>query len=156
TPTQVNSAPVNSQSGYMAVMVPGELTVNLPSDWTQMPSIDSDSVEYGNAAGVKIVLDWTPWSSDAVTHQHQVSRTLAKLHPAYQKLYIQSAGYRDYQTADWLFTDDNSAGEPIESIDRAFIVDSGATYAIELIAPASEYQSAYDTFWSKILNSFQP
>jgi hypothetical protein len=122
-----------------------------------MPSIDSDSVEFGDSAGVKVIVDWTPWSTNALTHQHQVSGDLRNLHPAtYHKIWIQSAQYRDYETADWLFTDDNSAGQPIESIDRAFIVDSGATYAIELIAPTGQYDSAYSSLWPKILDTFEP
>jgi Protein kinase domain len=154
--TPPNTPPVNSQSAWMAVMEPNEFTVDLPSGWTQMPSIDSDSVEFGDSTGDKVIVDWTPWSTDAVTHQHQVSQDLVRLHPAYQEISIRSARYRDYEAADWLFTDDNSAGQPVESIDRAFIVDSGATYAIELIAPTGQYQAAYDSIWPKVLASFEP
>lgn len=133
-----------------------EFTVDLPTGWTQMPSIDSDSVELGDTTGLKVIVDWTPWTTDAVSHQQQVSQDLVDQHPGYHEISIQSVQYRDYDTADWLFTDDNAAGQPIKSVDRAFVVDSGSSFAIELIAPTAEFGSAYGSLWPKVLASFEP
>jgi hypothetical protein len=115
-----------------------------------------DRVTFGSSAGFQVIVDWTPWTLSPVAHQQQLSRNTAQAHgSAYQEISIQSASYRDYSTADWQFTD-YRGGQQIESIDRAFVVDSGSTYAIELYGPIGQFQSVQASIWPKMLAGFKP
>jgi hypothetical protein len=157
TTVPVNSPAGNSQPTLKPYEYPGEFTINLPTGWTQMANqFPGDRVTFGNAAGFQVIVDWTPWHRGPVAHQQQLSNSTASAHGStYSEISIQSVQYNDYSTADWQFTDYKD-GVQIESIDRAFKVDSGSTYAIELFGPIGQFQSVYDTYWSKMVSSFQP
>ena len=152
-----SSSSANSQSTWTKVEQPGEFSIELPSDWMQVANkYPGDRVTFGNPAGFQAIVDWTPWQLSPVAHQRMLSRQTLQAHgSAYQEISIQSAQYRDYSTADWQFTDYLN-GQQIESIDRAFIVDSGSRYAIELYGPIGQFQSVRASIWSKILASFEP
>ena len=158
----VTTAPVNSPVGNSLPTLkpyeyPGEFTIDLPTGWTQMANqFPGDRVTFGNAAGFQVIVDWTPWQHSPVAHQRQLSTSTAEAHgSAYSEISIQPVQYNGYSAADWQFTDYKD-GVQIESIDRAFVVDSGSTYAIELYGPIDQFQSVYDSYWSKMVNSFQP
>lgn len=130
--------------------------MNVPPGWTQITASAPNQLEYENTAdGFSVIVDWTAWQSGAVTHQEAVSQDLVEGHSAYQKISIQSVQYRGYDAADWRFYDDKD-GQQIESIDRAFAVDSGSTFAIELFGPVGQFQSVYASIWPKMVASFEP
>jgi protein kinase-like protein len=152
------SSPVgNSEPAFTRYEYPGEFSMKLPTGWTQMANtFPGDRVTFGNSAGFQVIIDWTPWHRSPVAHQRMLSRRTLSAHgSAYNELSIQSVPYHGFDTADWQFTDYLN-GVQIESIDRAFIVSSGSTYAVELYGPIGQFQSVYDSVWSKMLQSFQP
>ncbi|HET7012534.1 MAG TPA: serine/threonine-protein kinase [Streptosporangiaceae bacterium] len=157
TVTAPATSPANTQPTWTKVEQPGEFSIDLPSDWMQVANrYAGDRVTFADSAGFQVIVDWTPWQLSPVAHQRQLSRQTLDAHgSSYQEISIQSAQYRDYSTADWQFTDYQN-GVQIESIDRAFIVDSGSTYAIELYGPIGQFQSVQASIWSKMLASFEP
>jgi len=150
-----SSPPAGSHSTWTPIQESGEFSMDVPPGWTQTQASGPNQLEYENSAGFAVIVDWTAWQTDAVTHQEQVAQDLADGRPAYRKISIQSVQYRGYDTADWFFTDDKD-GQEIESIDRAFAVDSGSTFAVEMFGPIGQFQSVYDSVWSKMLTSFEP
>jgi hypothetical protein len=155
-PLPASTPAVGSESTWTPIEEPGEFSIEVPPGWTQQLAAASDQVQYGDSAGFSVVVDWTAWQTDPVTHQQQVSETLASSRgSAYQQISIRTVQFDGYDTADWLFTD-YKGDEQIESIDRAFVVGSGSTYAVELFGPVGQFQSVYNSVWPKMLGSFNP
>ncbi|MFD1273812.1 hypothetical protein ACFQ51_25215 [Streptomyces kaempferi] len=76
--------------------------------------------------------------------------------PHYQKIRIEKADYRGWNTADWEFTYQDG-GTKYRSIDRGFVVNAHQGYALMYTAKASAWDSDLrkDT-WQTLTKTFQP
>lgn len=150
--------PATSVTGWWRYTDPTGFSINLPAGWRQGYR-SAYQVRFTNPAdpGAAIVVAYTTTPRpDQYLDWEQQSAGTAEADPAYLLVGIHRVYYRGYNSADWEFTDSVS-GRLTHFLDHGFISTSGAqAYSIELIAPASRWNSVKASLWGQLLASFTP
>jgi hypothetical protein len=149
------SAPV---TGWWRYTDPTGFSINLPDGWKQ-DYRSANQVRFTNTAvpGAAIVIAYTTTPQpDQYLDWEQQSAWKAETDPAYLLFGIHRVSYRGYNSANWEFTDSEN-GRLTHFLDHGFISAPGAqAYSIELIAPASQWNSIQASLWGELLASFTP
>ena len=158
SPQQPSPQQNSPQPSWTPYQDPGEFSIDLPPGWAET-STSSDEVKFaGPQPGFVVVVEWTNTpQTDAAATWRQLSAGKAASDSAYHEDFIRPIQYRDYNAADWEFTDDYPAGQNNEFYDRGFVVHPGTLgFAIELYGPVDQFQSVYASIWPKLTTTFQP
>jgi len=153
-----NSKQATPPSSWTHYQDPGEFSIDLPPGWAAI-STSSDEVKFsGSPPGFVVVVEWTNTpQTDAAATWRQLSAGKASSDSTYHEISIEPIQYRDYNAADWKFTDQYPAGENNEFLDRGFVVHPGTLgFAIELYGPSDQFQSVYASLWQNLVTTFQP
>jgi hypothetical protein len=148
----------SSQSSWTTYQDPGEFSIDLPPGWAATSTSSTEVKFAGPQPGFVVLVEWTYTPhTDAAATWRQLSDGKAASDPAYRENFIRPIQYRDYNAADWEFTDDYPPGQNNEFYDRGFVVHPGTLgFAIELYGPADQFQSVYTRLWPKLTTTFQP
>jgi hypothetical protein len=137
---------------------PTGFSINLPDGWKQ-DYRSANQVRFTDPAdaGAAIVIAYTTTPQpDQYLDWERQSAWKAETDPAYLLVAIKRVSYRGYNSANWEFTDPEN-GRPTHFLDHGFISAPGAqAYSIELIAPASQWNSIQASLWGELLASFTP
>jgi hypothetical protein len=157
-PRPHGSQPPSTVAGWWRYADPTGFAISLPDGWRQ-DYRSANQVRFINpdVPGAAIVVAYTTTPQpDQYLDWEQQSAWKAESDPAYLLVGIHRVYYHGYNSADWEFTD-TANGQPVHFLDQGFISAPGAhAYAIELIAPASQWASLRASLWGELLASFVP
>ncbi|MFC5202406.1 serine/threonine-protein kinase [Streptomyces kaempferi] len=129
-------------------------SIGLPKGW-KYRTTDDAGARFTGPDGQKLLVGWTTTpKNDPVADWQNQERGMVR--PHYQKIRIEKADYRGWNTADWEFTYQDG-GTKYRSIDRGFVVNAHQGYALMYTAKASAWDSDLrkDT-WQTLTKTFQP
>jgi Protein kinase domain len=137
---------------------PSGFAIRLPPGWAVASTMPGEVQFTGRYAGFVLVVAWnTHPQADALADWRQQAAQKAATDSSYRQISIHGVSYRDYNAADWQFTDNDQGGVRIHIIDRGFIVRPGQlAYAIELYGPSSKWPAVYRSIWQPVVKSFRP
>lgn len=128
-------------------------SIGLPKGWSYK-STDGAGDRYTGPDGQRLLIGWTgtPKDDPVADWENQEHRMVLS---QYQRIRIEKADYRDWNTADWEFTYVN--GTKYRVIDRGFVVNGHLGYGLMYTAKAANWDSALrkDT-WKTFTTSFEP
>ncbi len=129
-------------------------SIGLPKGWSYRSS-DSAGDRYTGPDGQKLLVGWTssPKSDPVADWKNQEGGIIRS---QYQRIRIEKADYRSWNTADWEFTYVED-GTKYRSIDRGFVVNGHQGYGLMYTAKAADWDSDLrkDT-WKTLTESFEP
>ena len=132
----------------------GRYSIGLPKGWKyQSGSAAGD--RFTGPQGQKLLVAWTTTpKDDPVADWRNQERYMVR--SQYKKIRIEAVDYRGWNTADWEFTYVDG-GTEYRTIDRGFVVNSHAGYALMYTAEAAHWDDALrrDT-WRTLTRSFEP
>jgi hypothetical protein len=152
------SAPLASSARWRRYADPAGFTIDLPGGWTRTYR-SASQVRFTSPArpGAAIVIAYTATPApDQYTNWEQQAAWKAETDSGYLRIGIHRVYYRGWNCADWEFTDVVD-GTATRFLDHGFIpVPGRQAYAIELVAPASQWDTAKAAYWGELLASFTP
>lgn len=137
---------------------PSGFAVALPPGWAVASMTSGEEVRFtGTPSGFVLVVAWSTHPLyDALADWEHQSAEMAASDSSYQEISVSRVSYRNYNAADWQFTDIDQ-GVTVRAIDRTFIVRPGQLgYAVELYGPAGQWPAVYASLWQRLMTSFQP
>jgi hypothetical protein len=129
-------------------------SIGLPKGW-KYQSTGAAGDRFTGPQGQKLLVAWTTTpKDDPVADWRNQERYMVR--SQYRKIRIESVDYRGWNTADWEFTYVDG-GTKYRSIDRGFVVNSHAGYALMYTAEAAHWDDELrrDT-WRTLTKSFEP
>ncbi|MGW0628723.1 serine/threonine-protein kinase [Streptomyces sp. NPDC002758] len=129
-------------------------SIGLPKGW-KYQSTGGAGDRFTGPQGQKLLVAWTTTpKDDPVADWHNQERYMVR--SQYRKIRIEAVDYRGWNTADWEFTYVDG-GTKYRSIDRGFVVNSHAGYALMYTAEAAHWDDELrrDT-WRTLTKSFEP
>ncbi|MGW1794483.1 serine/threonine-protein kinase [Streptomyces sp. NPDC001984] len=129
-------------------------SIGLPKGW-KYQSTGGAGDRFTGPHGQKLLVAWTTTpKDDPVADWRNQERYMVR--SQYRKIRIEAVDYRGWNTADWEFTYVDG-GTKYRSIDRGFVVNSHAGYALMYTAEAAHWDDELrrDT-WRTLTKSFEP
>ncbi|MER5912777.1 serine/threonine-protein kinase [Streptomyces sp. NPDC001982] len=129
-------------------------SIGLPKGW-KYQSTGGAGDRFTGPQGQKLLVAWTTTpKDDPVADWRNQERSMVR--SQYRKIRIEAVDYRGWNTADWEFTYVDG-GTKYQSIDRGFVVNSHAGYALMYTAEAAHWDDELrrDT-WRTLTKSFEP
>ncbi|QHA09836.1 protein kinase [Streptomyces broussonetiae] len=129
-------------------------SIGLPKGWSYKSS-DSAGDRYTGPDGQKLLVAWTTTpKDDPVADWKNQERYMVR--SQYQKISIEKADYRGWNTADWEFTYVDG-GTKYHTVDRGFVVNGHLGYGLMYTAKAAGWDDALRTdTWKTLTASFEP
>ncbi|MEU2281302.1 protein kinase [Streptomyces sp. NPDC013178] len=129
-------------------------SIGLPSGWKYQSS-DNAGDRFTGPDGQKLLVAWTTTpKDDPVADWKNQERGMVR--SQYKKISIEKVNYRGWNTADWEFTYVDN-GTAYRTIDRGFVVDSSAGYALMYTAKAAAWDSELrKSTWTTLTQTFMP
>ena len=143
--------------GWTTYRDPEGFTIGLPPGWAIDTRSATEVTFTGPQAGFVVLVGWTrhPGPDQLADWRHQAALK-ARSDPTYQQIGIRRVPYRDYNTADWEFTN-LYHGQLTHVLDHGFIVTPGRLgYAIELYGPDANWLPVRASIWKGLLRTFSP
>ena len=124
-------------------------SIAYPEGWT----IESDPVGDGSSVdisdpetGAYLRVDWvSPPGPSAVGAWRDQEASFAADHAGYERIALEPTEFRDYEAATWEFTWEEESGT-VHAVDLGFIVGDDYGFALNFVAPDSEWESFQDEF----------
>ncbi|MFA9445315.1 protein kinase [Egicoccus sp. AB-alg6-2] len=155
-PTGGYVIPESSPPGDWQVVEGPTYRVAVPAGWQERAASGNrtDWVEPGTGAYLR--MDWTDApASDPLADWEQAEAGFAQRQSDYQRVRLEPATYRNWEAAMWEYTY-TSGGAALHAINLNVLADDlGHAYALNLQAPAGEWDRIADQF-PAIAGSFEP
>ncbi|MEV0847925.1 serine/threonine-protein kinase [Streptomyces sp. NPDC049954] len=129
-------------------------SIRLPKGWSYR-STDAAGARFTGPDGQKLLIGWTSTpKSDPV--QDWKNQEHAMRRSQYQRLRIEKAEFRGWNTADWEFTY-TDGGTRFHTVDRGFVVNGSLGYGMMYTARDADWDSGTrkDT-WNTLTRTFEP
>ncbi|MFE9608523.1 serine/threonine-protein kinase [Streptomyces sp. NPDC006012] len=129
-------------------------SIGLPAGW-KFESSDAAGDRFTGPDGQKLLVAWTSTpKDDPVADWQNQERDMRRAQ--YQRIRIAKVDYRGWNTADWEFTYADG-GTKYRTVDRGFVVDQRAGYALMYTAKSAQWNSALRKgTWRTLTASFEP
>ncbi|MEU9185208.1 serine/threonine-protein kinase [Streptomyces sp. NPDC048484] len=144
-----------SVSGVKSTHKDGQgFSIGLPKGWKYL-STSAAGARFSGPDGQSLLVGWTTTPKDDPVADWKNQEQFMQ-RSQYQRIRIEKADYRGWNTADWEFTYVES-GTKYRSIDRGFVVNGSQGYALMYTAKASKWDTGLrkDT-WRTLTKSFKP
>ncbi|MDQ4143469.1 MAG: serine/threonine protein kinase [Actinomycetota bacterium] len=121
-------------------------SIAYPEGWT-IETVSSNSTDFSDpASGAYLRVAWrSPPGPSAVGAWEEYEPDFASRHEGYQRIVIEPTTFRGYEAATWEFTWEEG-GTTIHAIDLGFIVGDDYGFALNFVAPESEWADFQDEF----------
>ncbi|MFF4748568.1 serine/threonine-protein kinase [Streptomyces sp. NPDC002514] len=131
-----------------------QYSIGLPAGWKYQSS-DAAGDRFTGPDGQKLLVAWTSTpKDDPVADWKNQERDMRR--SQYQRIRIAKVDYRGWNTADWEFTYVDG-GTKYRTVDRGFVVDGRAGYALMYTAKSAQWNSELRTgTWKTLTASFEP
>lgn len=124
-------------------------SIAYPEGWTIEPDPigDGSSVDISDPeTGAYLRVDWqSPPGPSAVGAWRDQEASFAADHAGYERIALEPTEFRDYEAATWEFTWEEESGT-VHAVDLGFIVGDDYGFALNFVAPDSEWESLQDEF----------
>ncbi|MEV0979189.1 protein kinase [Streptomyces sp. NPDC049915] len=129
-------------------------TIGLPAGWA-FQSTGSAGDRFTGPGGQRLLVAWTSTpKDDPVADWRNQERYMVR--SQYKKIRIEKVDFRDWNAADWEFTY-AEGGTPYRTIDRGFVVNDHAGYALMYTAKAVGWDGDLRRqTWQTLTETFQP
>lgn len=129
-------------------------SVGLPEGWS-FRSTSAAGARFTGPGGQRLLIGWTSTpKSDAAADWRNQEGSMRRAQ--YERIRIESVGFRGWESADWEFTYVES-GTKYRVTNRGFVVDSSQGYAIMYTAKAADWSGAERReTWQTFTRTFQP
>ncbi|MEU0686899.1 protein kinase [Streptomyces uncialis] len=129
-------------------------SVGLPEGWS-FRSTSTAGARFNGPGGQRLLIGWTSTpKSDAAADWRNQEGSMRRAQ--YERIRIESVGFRGWESADWEFTYVES-GTKYRVTNRGFVVDSRQGYAIMYTAKAADWSGAERReTWQTFTRTFQP
>ncbi|MFE0249644.1 serine/threonine-protein kinase [Streptomyces sp. NPDC059010] len=144
-----------SDSGAKSTHQGGQgYSIGLPDGW-KFQSSASAGDRFTGPDGQKLLVAWTSTpKDDPVADWKNQERYMER--SQYERIRIEKADYRGWNTADWEFTYDEG-GTKYRTIDRGFVVNGQLGYALMYTAKGANWDSGLrKETWRTLTDSFKP
>ncbi|MEW2573787.1 serine/threonine-protein kinase [Streptomyces sp. NPDC047070] len=144
-----------SGSGVESTHKDGQgFSIGLPKGW-KYQSTSAAGARFAGPDGQKLLVGWTTTPKDDPVADWKNQEQFMQ-RSQYQRIRIEKADYRGWNTADWEFTYVDG-GTKYRSIDRGFVVNDSQGYALMYTAKDSKWDTDLrkDT-WRTLTKSFEP
>ena len=124
-------------------------SIAYPEGW----EVSEDSIGDGSSTdisdpltGAYLRIDWqSPPGPSAVGAWEDQEQSFSADHEGYQRIALEPTTFRDYEAATWEFTWDEG-GTTLHAVDLGFIVEDDYGFALNFVAPESEWADLQDEF----------
>jgi tRNA A-37 threonylcarbamoyl transferase component Bud32 len=129
-------------------------TIGLPTGWKYQSSDDAGD-RFTGPDGQKLLVAWTTTpKDDPVADWKNQERGMTR--SQYKRISIEKVDYHGWNTADWEFTYVDG-GTAYRTIDRGFVVNSSAGYALMYTAKSAAWDSDLrKSTWATLTQTFTP
>ncbi|MFE9252139.1 serine/threonine-protein kinase [Streptomyces sp. NPDC007088] len=129
-------------------------SIRLPEGWSYR-STDAAGARFTGPDGQKLLIGWTGTpKSDPVQDWRNQERAMRR--SQYQRLRIEKAEFRGWNTADWEFTY-TDGGTRFHTVDRGFVVNGSLGYGMMYTARDADWGSERrEDTWNTLTRTFEP
>ena len=124
-------------------------SIAYPAGWTITPDSigDGSSVDFSDPeTGAYLRVDWqSPPGPSAVGAWRDQEANFKADHAGYERIALEPIEYRTYEAAIWEFTWEEESGT-VHAVDLGFIVGDDYGFALNFVAPDSQWESFQDEF----------
>ena len=120
-------------------------SIAYPEGWQVEPS-DSSTDFTDPESGAYLRVDWTsPPGPSAVGAWEEYEPSFAADHAGYERIALEPTTFQGFEAAAWEFTWDER-GETVHAVDLGFIVGDDYGFALNFVAPESQWDAFQDEF----------